>query len=324
LLLGTLALGVGCLDPGESGNLVPRTVVEDPTLPQIQVNGTHLHAEAFGDASAPTVIALHGGPGADYRSMLKLKVLADEGYRVVFFDNRGAGLSQRHDGGTYTMDIYLEDLRQVVDTMTTPGQPFVFIGHSWGAMYATWFINEHGDYGGRLKGAILSDPGAFTKKDLDAFLKRYMATVDLTGEQFNDALWSGQFMSADDHARADYLMMTMALPGVPAEHHDPSNPVPMWRFGAVVNKTLLHLAERDGFDFTTRLKSYGHKVLFLRSELDTAATLESQMQMAGAFADAEVVTIVGAGHEMIHDKPAEYLARTRDYFQAIGFAGVAR
>ena len=28
-------------------------------------------------------------------------------------------------------------------------QPFVFIGQSWGAMYATWFINEYGDYGGR-------------------------------------------------------------------------------------------------------------------------------------------------------------------------------
>jgi proline iminopeptidase len=270
------------------------------------------------------VIALHGGPGADYRSILNLKALADEGYRVVFFDNRGAGLSERHDGNSYTWDLYLEDLRQVVDTMATPGQPFVFIGHSWGAMYATWFINQYGDYGGRLRGAILSDPGALTKKDLDAFLKRYLATVPLTGEEFNDALWSEQFMSADDQARADYLMMMMALPGVPAEHHDPAHPTPMWRFGAVVSSALLKLADDHGFDFTTNLKSFGHKVLFLRSELDTAATLESQVQMAGCFSDAEVITIPGAGHEMIHEKPTEYLAHTRDYFQAIGFAGVAQ
>src|SRR5262245_42590754 len=106
-MFGVLALGAGCLDPGEPGNLVPRTVIEDPSLPQIQVNGTHLHAEAFGDPAAPTVIALHGGPGADYRSMLKLKALADEGYRVVFFDNRGAGLSQRHDSDTYKWGTYL-------------------------------------------------------------------------------------------------------------------------------------------------------------------------------------------------------------------------
>ena len=97
IVLAMLALGAGCLDPGEPGNLVPRTVTEDPTLPQIPINGTRLHAEAFGDPAAPTVIALHGGPGGDYRGMLDLRALADDGYHVVFWDNRGAGLSQRHD-----------------------------------------------------------------------------------------------------------------------------------------------------------------------------------------------------------------------------------
>ena len=324
LMALALALGAGCLDPGEPGNLVPRTVMEDSTLPQIQVNGTHLHAEAFGNPAAPTIIALHGGPGGDYRSMLDLKALADDGYHVVFWDNRGAGLSERHDAGVYTFALYLEDLRQVVDAMTAPGQPFVFIGHSWGAMYATWFINEYGDYGGRLKGAILSDPGAFTKAELDAFLKRYMASVKLTGEQFNDALWSGQFMSPDDQARADYLLLTMALRGVPAEHKDPAHLPPMWRLGAVVSTALLRLADQQGFDWTAHLKSFEHKVLFLRSDLDTAHPLESQQQMAAHYADADIITIPGAGHEMIYEAPAEYLAHTRDYFQAIGFQGVAR
>ena len=324
MMTAALALQAGCLDPGEPGNLVPRTVTDDPALPQIQVNGTRLHAEAFGDAAAPAIIALHGGPGADYRSMLDLKALADDGYRVVFWDNRGAGLSERHDASTYTMSVYLEDLRQVVDRMVAPGQPFVFIGHSWGAMYATWFINEHGDYGGRLRGAVLSDPGGFTKQELDAFLKRYMASIDFTGEQFNDALWSGQFMSADDQARADYLMMTMALRGVPSEHHDPTHPTPMWRFGAIASKALLRLADEQGFDFTTHLQSFEHKVLFLRSELDTAHTLESQQQMAAHYPDADIITMAGAGHEMIYEAPAAYLAHTRDYFKAIGFAGVAQ
>ncbi|HVU49751.1 MAG TPA: alpha/beta hydrolase [Polyangia bacterium] len=323
LMLATLALGAGCLDPGAPGNLVPRTVAEDPTLPQVELNGTRLHAEAFGNPAAPTIIALHGGPGGDYRSMLDLKALADDGYRVVFWDNRGAGLSERHDGSVYTFDLYLEDLRQVVDTMTAPGQPFVFIGHSWGAMYATWFINEYGDYGGRLKGAILSDPGAFTKTELDAFMKRYMASVDLTGEQFNDALWSGQFMSANDQARADYLLLTMALRGVPAEHKDPAHLPPLWRLGAVASAALLRLAEEHGFDWTTHLKSFDHKVLFLRSDLDTAHTLESQQQMAAHYADADIITIPGVGHEMIYEAPAAYLAHARDYFRAIDFPGVA-
>jgi hypothetical protein len=94
-------------------------------------------------------------------------------------------------------------------------------------------MNQYGDDGGRLTGAILSEPGALNKQELDEFLKRSNASVDLTGEQFNDALWSGQFMSPDDQARADYLQMIMALPGVPAEHN--AQPTPIWREGAVVN-----------------------------------------------------------------------------------------
>ena len=51
LLSLALALG-GCLDPGEPGNLVPKTVVEDRSLPRIEIAGAQLHAEAFGSDDA--------------------------------------------------------------------------------------------------------------------------------------------------------------------------------------------------------------------------------------------------------------------------------
>ena len=313
----------GCLDAGESGNLVPRTVTEDPSLPQIEVAGTHLHAEAFGNPNAPMVMVLHGGPGVDYRSLLPLQALASEGYRVIFWDQRGTGLSQRHEASTYSMRLYLEDLRQVIEHYTTsPNQPLVFIGHSWGAMYATWFVNEYGDYGGRVRGAILSEPGAFTKQQLDAFLKKYIGSVGLTSEQLNDATWSAQFMSAADHARADYLSAVLSFGGAPAEHHDPRHPTPFWRPGAVVSAKMLTIAQDDGFDWTTHLAGFQHKVLFLRGSLNDAATLEQQQELARSYPDADVLTMANAGHEMVWEHPEEYLGHTRDYFQQIGFTAV--
>src|SRR5690349_6466406 len=101
-----------CAD--ETGKLVPATVDEDPSLPQIEIAGTKLHSEAFGDPSAPLLVMLHGGPGQDYHSMLPLKPLSAR-YRLVYWDQRGAGLSQRHDITTYSMAGYLEDLRLVID-----------------------------------------------------------------------------------------------------------------------------------------------------------------------------------------------------------------
>jgi proline iminopeptidase len=318
----TLAL-TGCLDPGDSGNLVPKTVDEDPALPRIEVAHALLHAEAFGDPKAPLVIALHGGPGEDYRSMLPLRALADDGYRVVFWDQRGAGLSQRHDAAAYSFDQYLEDLRLVVEHFTQrPDQPLVFIGHSWGAMYASWFINEYGDYGGRVQGAILSEPGAFTKQQLDAFLKRLQRSFDFFGERLDDALWAGQFMSSRDHARADYMAELLAFGGAPSEMN--AGPAPIWRYGAVVAAKLLSLADDQGFDWTTHLDEFEHKVLFLRGDLNTATTLEHQKELAASYADAEIVTIAGVGHEMIWERPKEYLEHTRTYFKEIGFGGLAK
>jgi len=319
-----LPLGLtGCLDPNDPGNLVPKTVDEDPSLPRIEVAGALMHAEAFGPATAPTVIVLHGGPGSDYRNLLSLSALADDGYRVQFWDQRGTGLSQRFDADHYTWGTYLEDLRLVVEQTVAPGQPFVFIGHSWGAMYLTWFIDSYGDYGGRLRGAILSDPGGFTKAELDDYIKRYMGSLPLTGETINDFFWSEQFISATDHARADYLRGMMALTGVPADHNDPANPAPFWRAGAVVNSALFDLAKRDGFDWTTHLDGFAPKVLFLRGDLDTAHTLAQQQMLAAHYPDADIVTMSNVGHEMIWEHPAEYLAHTRDYFRTIGFVGGA-
>lgn len=314
----------GCLDPGAAGNLVPRTVAEDDALPRIEIAGTLLHAESFGDPAAPGVMVLHGGPGGDYRSLLPLKALADDGYRVVFWDQRGAGLSERHDADEFTYARYLEDLRLVIEHTIAPTQSLVFVGHSWGAMYATWFINEYGDYGGRVRGAILSEPGAFTKSQLDTFMKRLMGSFDFTGEHLNDSAWLGQLMSTDDHARADYARAVLSLGGAPSERQDPNNPAPFWRPGAVASDALLDLADREPFDWTTQLASFPHKVLFLRGDLNTAATLEHQQELARSYPNADIVTMIGVGHKLVWERPDEYLARAREYFREIGFPGTAR
>ena len=72
---------------------VPETVTQDPSLPHVTIDGVTYHAQTFGDPANPVVITIHGGPGGDYRSILSLQELADE-YYVVFFDQRGAGLSR--------------------------------------------------------------------------------------------------------------------------------------------------------------------------------------------------------------------------------------
>ena len=318
LLLVALTIPIpGCLCADEPGNLVPKTVTEDSSLPAIELNGTRLHSEAFGSSDDPVIITLHGGPGSDYRYLLPLRVLADEGYRVVFWDQRGTGLSQRHAASELDLDIYIEDLRQVIDYYA-PNRPVMFIAQSWGAMYLTAFINQYGDYNGRIRGAILTEPGAFTDEQLAGFLKRLQATLSPLGEQFNDALWSAQFLTPADHERADYHAGLFAIRGAPAEHRDPNNLAPIWRAGAVVSKRFQAIA-KEGFDWTTNLDAYQHQVLFLRGDLNEAATLEHQQELAAAYPRARIETITNAGHEIIWERTTDYLTHTRAYLREIGY-----
>ncbi|MBC8645360.1 hypothetical protein H9W95_19015 [Flavobacterium lindanitolerans] len=45
----------------EPGNLVPKTVTQDTSLPTIYANGAWLHSEAFGPEDGTMIIAIHGG-----------------------------------------------------------------------------------------------------------------------------------------------------------------------------------------------------------------------------------------------------------------------
>jgi proline iminopeptidase len=306
----------GCLCAGDPGNLVPKTVTEDSTLPAIEINGTRLYAEAHGDPNAPLILTMHGGPGSDYRGLLTLKALADDGYRVAFWDQRGTGLSQRHDADTIDLDVYLEDLRLVIDHYA-PTQQVVIIGQSWGAMYATAFFNTYGDYNGKIRGAILTEPGAFNTRQLEDFMKKLQGSLSLVDERLNDAFAAPQFMSPADHERADYQASIMAMHGAPSEANDPNHPLPFWRAGAVVKQRLLEIA-KEGFDWTTNLDAFQHPVLFLRGDLNTVVTLEHQQELAAAYPNAEIETITGVGHHSSWDRPEEYLTHTRAYLREIG------
>src|SRR5687768_16857000 len=68
----TTAAACDTTSPSEPGALVPRTVAEDASLPAIEMNGARFHVRTLGNPANPVIVFLHGGPGGDHRSMLRL------------------------------------------------------------------------------------------------------------------------------------------------------------------------------------------------------------------------------------------------------------
>lgn len=318
-------VGLGACDtmnPGEPGNLVPPTVAEDASLPAIEMNGSRFHFETIGDPVNPVIVFLHGGPGGDYRSLLRMGArhdgysLADE-FFLVYWDQRGAGLSMRHDKDVLTLEVYEEDLNELIGRYS-PNRPVFLIGTSWGGMYATQYINASPS---RVAGAVLIEPGPLDGATFER-VKDDMLDLSLGAEWLNDWAWNSQFLSPDDHARMDYERMLGIKEGQPRFHmRKDVDPEPVWRLGAAVNRYLQEDGQDENgvavYDFTTNLSRYTTPVLFIAGSLSEVLGEAFQREQMLHYPSASLRVVDGAGHDVNWTHTGQVIAHVRAYLDAI-------
>ena len=310
-LVGLALAATGCnpMEPGEPGALVPRTVAEDPSLPAVEMNGTRFHVETMGDPANPAIVFLHGGPGGDYRDMLRLAgrhhgySLADDHF-LVFWDQRGSGLSARVGKGSLVIDQFVADLDAMVNRYS-PGRPVFLVGESWGGMLATRYINQ---YPQKVAGAVLVEPGPMDGATMER-LEDDIAEFKLTSELLNDMAWNGQFLSPDDHARMDFERMLGLRDGQPKYHQSRTDQAPGWRLGAAAARWVAESGQDAGgtftYDFTTNLAAYTTPVLFVAGSLSEVLGPSLQEQQKRHFPSAKLVVVPGAGHDVAWVKAAD-------------------
>jgi proline iminopeptidase len=283
----------------EEGNLVPKTVDHDPSLPSISVNGTLLHSEAFGNPDSAMIIVLHGGPGADYRSLLNCKEFASQSYRVIFYDQRGSGLSKRHTKNSYSLQLMYDDLSAVINYYRkSPTQKVFLLGHSWGAILATGYINK---YPAVISGVILAEPGGLLYQDIQDYIKR-ARNVNPAGELFNDVSYPDQFITGkeDEHAILDYKYALAAVADGAKGNPTGNEARPsFWRFGKVVADALTEIGDRDKPSFITNINQFTTKVLFVYSENNKAYGSPYAQKVSSAFPNVQLFKVNGAGHDLL-------------------------
>lgn len=295
------------------GNLVPKTVDQDSTLPSISINGALLHSEAFGPADSTLIICIHGGPGGDYRYMLNCKTLATKGYRVVFYDQRGAGLSQRFPRNWYLSQgndamnkIFYDELKGVIaHYKTSATQKTILLGQSWGAMLATAYT---GKYPNEIDGLIVAEPGGLKWNDVVDYISE-SRSFKLWSEALNDATYIDQFITGkeDQHEVLDYKAGLMGSVNtiVGDVGSDLGNNAPSYvasRSGAVVNAASYELGQDTKPDFSAGINLFSKKVLFIYSSNNKAYPDSWASRIAAAYPSKEIFKAQGVGHSGMFDQ----------------------
>lgn len=314
------------------GVSVAKTVEQDPSIPHVTIDGVTFHSETFGNPENPVVIVVHGGPGNDYRSLLSLQALADE-YYVVFYDQRGTGLSPRVSAEELTWDGTVSDLNLIVDYFGG-GEKVNLVAHSFGAMIASPYL---GKYPEKVDHVVLSEPGFLSTEMAMKYMGYYASKTDKPsiGFRINSIkTWfeNLHITGPDEQAKADnvFLNSFSSIGGEPRQaeyycngEYAAGKPI-CWRYSALADQSISDLSQvsewiafdSEGnlqFNLTKGVEDFTNKVLFIASECNKVIGVEVQSVHVTYFPNAELKVIEGAGHDMYSGKPEETIAVIREY-----------
>lgn len=283
---------IGCLSVSQ---LVPPTVDEDPSLPSEALAGTSLRVERWGSPDDPLVVLLHGGPGADFDGLARLAPLADDGFQVLAFDQRGAGRSRRHDPGSVSVDRLVDDVAELVERHSPDGS-VILVGHSWGGMLAAATLGAYPELSDRV---VLLDPGPF---DGERWKSLGLTRIDLSAEPLNDLFWSEQMVSPDGHARLDWHFQQLVAGQTPAYRMSTDDPMPFRRYGRVSYDDVMASAQdADGepaWDFAAGVADWSGTAHFVWGGANEIMDPAYRAAQEADWPHTTTTTIDGVGHDL--------------------------
>lgn len=130
----------------------PRTVIAS--------DGVHLHAEVDdGPAGIPTIVFVHGWMCSIDNWHFQRAALRGKA-RMVFYDQRSHGASQRSAPANATIEQLGHDLKSVIDECAPDGD-IILVGHSMGGMTVITLAAQYPQVvTERIKGVVLLATGA--------------------------------------------------------------------------------------------------------------------------------------------------------------------
>jgi len=233
---------------------IPKTVQFNDSLPYTEIYGYKFHTEVFGNPDATPIIIVHGGPGGDYGPLISLKSLS-RNYRVIFYDQRGSGLSPRVDKEHLTLSSNSDDLHSIVQHFS-PKDQVKLIGHSWGGMLVTAYLSAHPD---KVSQAVIVEPGMLDPESAKAFVETMKGTQSIS-DVFALIKYIMAYPSVsktDGHEGFNYVMtkiLNQNKPGAPYQCDNESMPSNIFtRGGYEAFNSMLKPVIDDPSSFTYNL-----------------------------------------------------------------------
>ena len=267
-------------------------------------DGYNLNVEEVG--SGFPLIVLHGGPGLDHTMFRPyLDALGDE-YRLLYVDERGQGRSQRVDPATLSLEVFARDVDLLAETLEL--DRFALLGHSFGAIIATYHATELG-----TATAYVISAGGDSSDALDADVQASLDALGKDGKAIADS-WE-----AEKTVETDAQLKELLRDQLPFHFH--GQPPPGYLEDSVGSPEVLRYFANMGygaFDYRPRLKDVDKPTLVIVGEHDRTTTTRAARVLHEGIPGSELHIVPGAGHMSFVEEPDDYLSTVRNFLASSG------
>lgn len=284
----------------------------------VGVNGVRLFFDVVGAGlvadgprmrQRPTIVFVHGGPGADHSLYRPLMDALADTAQLVYYDQRGNGRSQAGPRERWTLAQWADDLRDFCDALGIV-RPVVY-GASFGGIVALAYATRHPQHPGRLVlVSTAAQGGAHTGRSVAMFHRLGGAQAGVLAER--------RLLHGDSSSEVLDAWIRVCFPLYTRQPPDPLAVARMQR-----NAECTHWFSRaDGegrhFDLRDQLQRIACPVLLLGGALDPMIPIESQRDIAALIRPGllQFHEFANAGHGVVPDVPDEALALVRQFAAA--------
>jgi len=105
----------------------------------VNVGDCELYVEEEGKGIP--IVLLHGGPGSTHHNFHPYFSHAKKFARIIYYDQRGCGISDYERGDRYTIDQAVQDLESLRKYLNI--NQWIVLGHSYGGLLAQYYATQH-------------------------------------------------------------------------------------------------------------------------------------------------------------------------------------
>lgn len=298
----------------------------------LPVDSIHtLYYEQSGNRDGVPVVFLHGGPGAG-SSPRHRQFFDPSHYRIVIFDQRGAGRSTPHaELRNNTTELLVNDIEALREKLQIP--KWHVFGGSWGSTLALAYAIAHPH---RVLSLTLRGIFLMMQREIDWFLYGLRAVfpevwqdfVKLLPENEHSDILAGYYRllthrdpavrlkAAQSWAAYESLCcMLIQRPGVAEESKAPEHALPISRIEA-------HYFLHNKFSTDNYLLKNIDKIRYIpgvivQGRYDMVCPPQAAFELHAAWPEAEFVIVPDAGHSAFEHGIMSALVRATNHFRAI-------